>query len=90
MNPFTFRQYVIDAFLRHDTTGKSSIVLDGILGHSILAHPNGSLYVTAVAIGGKVKDTLYALCENKIWKRKIQQHATGAWSPWTKVAPMKL
>lgn len=201
--------------LRYDASGKSSVVLDGILGHSILAHPNGSLYVTdndakkpnnggsvwlikdgkktqvdagikfatglafrpdqwllsvaeghskwaysyqiaddgtlinkerffhlhvqdwdddagaeclcysqegrqfiatksgiqisaddgptqviltvpdrgrvtAVAIGGKDKDTLYAFCGNKIWKRKIQQHALGAWSPWTKVVPNKL
>lgn len=46
--------------------------------------------VTGVAIGGKDKDTLYAFCGNKIWKRKIQQHAMGAWSPWTKVTPNKL
>ncbi|GEP44817.1 RICIN domain-containing protein [Brevifollis gellanilyticus] len=46
--------------------------------------------VTGVAIGGKDKDTLYAFCGNKIWKRKIQQHAMGAWSPWTKVVPNKL
>lgn len=46
--------------------------------------------VTAVAIGGKDKDTLYAFCMNKIWKRKIQQHAMGAWSPWTKVTANKL
>jgi gluconolactonase len=46
--------------------------------------------VTAVAIGGKDKDTLFAFCMNKIWKRKIQQHAMGAWSPWTKVAGTKL
>lgn len=46
--------------------------------------------VTGVAIGGKDKDTLYAFCQNKIWKRKIQQHALGAWSPWTKVMPTQL
>lgn len=46
--------------------------------------------VTGVAIGGKDKDTLYAFCMTKIWKRKIQQHALGAWSPWTKVVPNKL
>ena len=46
--------------------------------------------VTGVAIGGADKDILYALCMNKIWKRKIQQHATGAFSPWTKVVPNKL
>jgi hypothetical protein len=46
--------------------------------------------VNAVAIGGKDKDTLYAFCGNKIWKRKIQQHALGGWFPWTKVVPTKL
>ena len=46
--------------------------------------------VTAVAIGGKDKDTLYAFCGNKIWKRKIQQHAMGAFTPWTKVTPNQL
>lgn len=46
--------------------------------------------VTAVAIGGKDKDVLYAFCMNKIWKRKILQHAMGAWSPWTKMTGSKL
>jgi sugar lactone lactonase YvrE len=46
--------------------------------------------VTGVAIGGKDQDTLFALCGNKIWKRKIQQHAMGAWSPWAKVVTNKL
>ncbi|MBB5035337.1 RICIN domain-containing protein [Prosthecobacter vanneervenii] len=46
--------------------------------------------VTAVAIGGKDKDTLYAFCMSKIWKRKILQHAMGAWSPWTKMNGTKL
>jgi len=46
--------------------------------------------VSAVAIGGKDKDTLYAFCMNKIWKRKILQHAMGAWSPWTKMTGSKL
>lgn len=55
----------------------------------ILTVPDRSR-VTGVAIGGKDKDTLYAFCGNKIWKRKIQQHALGAWSPWTKVVPNKL
>jgi gluconolactonase len=32
--------------MRYDAEGKSSVVLDGILGHSILARPDGSLYVT--------------------------------------------
>jgi gluconolactonase len=41
--------------------------------------------VTGVCIGGREKDTLYALCGNKIWKRKIKHHAIGAFTPWTKV-----
>lgn len=46
--------------------------------------------VTGVAIGGPEKDMLYAFCMNKIWRRKIQQHGMGAFSPWTKVTPNKL
>jgi sugar lactone lactonase YvrE/enterochelin esterase-like enzyme len=50
----------------------------------------GNERVTGVAIGGSEMDTLFALCGNKIWRRKIRQHATGAWSPWTKVEATKL
>jgi gluconolactonase len=32
--------------MRYDAAGKGSVVMDGILGHSILARPDGSLYVT--------------------------------------------
>ena len=46
--------------------------------------------VTGVALGGKDKDTLFAFCGNKIWKRKVQQHAMGAFTPWTKVTGTKL
>jgi len=46
--------------------------------------------VTGVAIGGKEKDTLYAFCMNKVWKRQIRQHAMGAWSPWRKAPADKL
>ncbi|HWA98937.1 MAG TPA: RICIN domain-containing protein [Pirellulales bacterium] len=46
--------------------------------------------VIGVALGGPDKDTLFAFCGNKIWKRKVQQHAMGAFSPWTKVVPTKL
>ncbi len=55
----------------------------------ILAAP-GHGRVTGVAIGGQDRDTLYAFCMDRIWKRRIQQHAAGAWSPWTKVTPNKL
>ncbi len=46
--------------------------------------------VTGVCLGGAEKDTLFAFCGNKIWKRKVQHHAMGAWSPWTKVNGTKL
>ena len=46
--------------------------------------------VTGVAIGGRDKDTLFAFCGNKIWKRKIQQHAMSTFTPWTKVTGTKL
>ena len=46
--------------------------------------------VTGVCLGGKDGDTLFAFCMNRIWKRKIQHHAMGAFSPWTKVNATKL
>ena len=55
----------------------------------ILAVPDRRC-VIGVVLGGKDKDALCASCMPKIWKRKIQQHALGAWSPWTKVVPSKL
>ncbi len=41
--------------------------------------------VVGVCIGGETLDTLFAFSGDKIWKRKIKQHAMGAFSPWTKV-----
>lgn len=55
----------------------------------ILPVPDGSR-VTGVCLGGKDKDTLFALCGNKIWKRKVQHHGMGAFTPWTKVNGTKL
>ena len=46
--------------------------------------------VIGVALGGAEKDTLFAFCGNKIWKRKVLQHAAGAFTPWTKVTGTKL
>lgn len=46
--------------------------------------------VTGVCLGGKDMDTLFAFCGNRIWKRKVQQHAMGAFTPWTKVNGTKL
>jgi sugar lactone lactonase YvrE len=41
--------------------------------------------VTGVALGGADKDLLFAFCGNKIWQRKVRQHAMGAFTPATKV-----
>jgi enterochelin esterase-like enzyme/sugar lactone lactonase YvrE len=46
--------------------------------------------VIGVALGGPDKDTLFAFCGNRIWKRKIRQHAMGPFSPWTKVSGTQL
>ncbi len=46
--------------------------------------------VTGVAIGGNEQDTLFAFCMDKVWRRKIRQHAMGAFTQWTKVMPTKL
>ncbi|MBI1246641.1 gluconolactonase [bacterium] len=55
----------------------------------ILPVPDSSR-VTGVCLGGKDGDTLYAFCGNRVWKRKIKQHAMGAFTPWTKVSGTKL
>jgi len=46
--------------------------------------------VTGVCLGGAEQDTLFAFCGNKVWRRKVQHHAMGAFSPWTKVGGTKL
>jgi len=46
--------------------------------------------VIGVAIGGKDQDTLFAFCGHKIWRRKISQHAMGAFTPFHKVGRTKL
>jgi len=43
-----------------------------------------------VCLGGPKQDTLFAFCRDKIWKRKVQIHAMGAFTPWTKVSGGKL
>lgn len=55
----------------------------------ILPTPEGAR-VTGVCFGGPDKDFLFAFCGDKIWKRKVQQHGIGVYSPWTKVTPNKL
>jgi sugar lactone lactonase YvrE len=46
--------------------------------------------VLGVCLGGKDKDTLFAFCGDKIWRRKVQHHALGAFTPWTKVVGTRL
>jgi enterochelin esterase-like enzyme/sugar lactone lactonase YvrE len=46
--------------------------------------------VTAVCLGGKDLDTLFAFSADKIWKRKVKVHAMGAFTPWMKVSGTKL
>ena len=55
----------------------------------ILPMPDRSR-VIGVCLGGADRDTLFAFCGNKIWKRKVRQHAMGAFTPWTKVTGTKL
>jgi sugar lactone lactonase YvrE len=55
----------------------------------ILPMPDRSR-VIGVCLGGPSQDTLFAFCGNKIWKRKVQHHAIGAFTPWTKVSGTKL
>ena len=46
--------------------------------------------VIGVCLGGPDKNALFAFCDNRIWKRKIRQHAMGAFSPWTKISGTNL
>jgi sugar lactone lactonase YvrE len=46
--------------------------------------------VIGVCLGGKDMDTLFAFCGDKIWKRRVKQHAMGAFTPFTPVVPTKL
>ncbi len=41
--------------------------------------------VTGVCLGGPEGNTLFAFCGNKIWKRTVKLHATGAFTPWRAV-----
>jgi sugar lactone lactonase YvrE len=55
----------------------------------ILPMPDRSR-VLGVCLGGKELDTLFAFGGGKIWKRKVQHHALGAFTPWAKVTGTKL
>ncbi len=55
----------------------------------ILPVPGGER-VTGVCIGGAEFNTLYAFCEEKLYKRKIKNHTLGAYTPITNMTPGKL
>ncbi|MDD5349365.1 MAG: alpha/beta hydrolase-fold protein [Chthoniobacteraceae bacterium] len=46
--------------------------------------------VYGVCLGGPEQDTLFAFCGEKVWKRKIKQHAIGAFAPAIKIKPTPL
>jgi gluconolactonase len=50
----------------------------------ILPMPDRSR-VVGVCLGGAGRNTLFAFCGTKVWKRSVKFHATGAFSPWTAV-----
>ena len=47
----------------------------------ILPMPDRSR-VVGVCLGGANRNTLFAFCGSKVWKRKVKLHAIGAFSPW--------
>jgi gluconolactonase len=54
----------------------------------ILPLPEGK--VTGICIGGSDSDILFAFCNDKVYKRKIKNHALGAFTPWIKMTQGKL
>ncbi len=38
--------------------------------------------VVGVCLGGAERNTLFAFCGNRVWKRTVKFHAAGAFSPW--------
>jgi gluconolactonase len=54
----------------------------------ILPLPNGR--VTGICFGGADLDMLFAFCGDKVYKRKLKNHALGAFTPWTAMKPGQL
>ncbi len=54
-----------DKLLRYDPSGKMSVVLEGIIGHSILARPDGNLYVTTNDDGLHCPGSVWLVKDNK-------------------------
>lgn len=64
--------------LRHDSGGKSTCVMEGIPGHSILARPDGSFYVTTNDAGGETPGRVWLIKDGK--KKLVDsglKYATG-------------
>jgi len=55
----------------------------------ILPMPDRSR-VIGICLGGPELNTLFAFCGDKVWKRIVNVHATGAFAPCTKVMPSPL
>ena len=51
---------------------------------AILPVPDRSR-VLGVCLGGANRDTLFAFCGNRVWKRTVRIHAAGAFTPFTPV-----
>ena len=81
--------YALEGQLFFATRSGVQICADDGPTQVILPVPDRSR-VTGVCLGGRDKDTLFAFCGDKIWKRKVKVHATGAFAPWTKVGGTKL
>jgi enterochelin esterase-like enzyme/sugar lactone lactonase YvrE len=50
---------------RYDSTGKASVIAEGIHGHCILAMPDGGLYVTAMTDKSPITGAIYFLKDGK-------------------------
>ena len=56
--------------------------------NAIIPTPNGR--ITNLVFGGENFDTLYASCNDKVFKRKLKVRGTNAWEPPHKPAAPKL
>ncbi len=64
--------------MSYDATGTASVVLDGLRGHSILATPNGGLYVTCNSDAAEESGSVWHVTDrNKTLVDSGLKHATG-------------
>lgn len=55
----------------------------------ILPSPDGRR-ITSICFGGPNLDDMFAVCGDKLYKRRLKTHGIGAFTPWTAMAPGKL